>query len=62
MSKKLICSECGYEITEGEEYYEVLDNFLQAHYFGSDGDGIFCSPACLMRNITCESKILGGEE
>lgn len=61
MSKKLICSECGCEIIEGEEYYEVLDNFLQTHYFESKGDGIFCTPECLMRNITCESKILGEE-
>lgn len=59
MSRKLICSECGREIAEGEEYYEVLDNFLQIHYFEGDGDGIFCSPECLMQNITCESKTLG---
>lgn len=49
------CSQCGCEIHEGDEYWEVLDNYLQADYF--DGEKhVFCCPQCVLDNITCESR------
>lgn len=49
------CSECGSEIHEGDEYWEILDNYLQADYL--DGEKhVFCCPQCVLCFITCESK------
>lgn len=62
MSEVLTCAECGYTIEKGEEYYEVKDNFLRANYFDSNEDAIFCSPTCVLRNISCDHEVFGGEK
>ncbi len=49
----MICAFCGKEITE--EYYKVLDNYLQVKYFDSEDDNVFCSQDCF-----CESVFLTG--
>lgn len=54
--KKIIrCAECGNEIPEGEDYYVVEDNFLQAQYFDGQADNCFCSEECLCRSLLVES-------
>ena len=50
----LICATCGMAIEN--DYYRVLDNFLQVKYFDcQDGsDNLFCSPECIMKALSVE--------
>lgn len=34
----LTCAECGGDINDGDEYWRVEDNFLQAKYFERESD------------------------
>ena len=57
----MICSECGKEIEDGEDYLFVADNYLQAKYFDTTDDCIFCSTECLCRSLSVET-IMKGED
>lgn len=43
-NKVIYCSNCGNEIER--VYYVCSDNFLQAKYFDTDKENIFCSHEC----------------
>ena len=58
----MTCAECGKEIAVGDDYFEVADNFLQAQYFDTREDAIFCSENCLLDALTVERKIRGEED
>lgn len=47
------CAFCGDEINETSEgRYMVGDNFLQANYFDSEEDNLFCSKDCICRALS----------
>ena len=50
---KRYCAKCGAECVD--EYYMVLDNYLQVKYFDSEEDNCFCSKDCF-----CEFVMLEG--
>lgn len=58
----MICAECGNEIMDGEDYLFVADNFLQAKYFDTTDDCIFCSTECLCKNLSVETMIKGATD
>lgn len=58
----LTCAECGGDINEGDEYWRVGDNFLQAKYFEREKDNVFCSKDCLCDNLSVESYWLEAKE
>ena len=51
MSK--ICSNCGCECND--EYYKVLDNYLQVNYFDNDDLNCFCSKTCFCEYVILET-------
>jgi len=51
----MMCAKCGKEIGNGEYYIEVLDNYLQAHYFDTREDAIFCCQDCLCKAISAKT-------
>ena len=51
----LTCAECGGEIHEGDDYFRIEDNFLQAKYFEREKENVFCSKDCLCDNLSVES-------
>lgn len=56
------CAFCGKEIAE--EYYKVLDNYLQVKYFDSEDDNVFCSSECFCESVFLEVFSIeeGGEQ
>lgn len=58
----LTCAECGGDISEGEYYYRVEDNFLQAKYFEREKENIFCSKDCLCDNLSVAEYELESKE
>lgn len=59
---RLTCAECGGDITEGDEYFRVEDNFIQANYFESEKDNVFCSQDCLCDSLSVQSYYLEEKE
>ncbi len=49
-----ICANCGRTIEDDENYYSFLDNFLQAKFFDSEEDNIFCSTECACEGLSLE--------
>lgn len=40
------CAYCGIPIEDEKPHYSYLDNYLQAKYFDSEENNIFCSEDC----------------
>lgn len=58
MSK--ICANCGVECED--EYFKVLDNFLQVKYFDDEDTNCFCSEKCFCEFVMLESFYIDEEE
>jgi hypothetical protein len=52
MSKVIYCAMCTKEIKEGDFYWHIGDNFLQANYFDADIDNVFCSEDCMLESLS----------
>lgn len=49
------CSYCNTEInTEIDYYFVCQDNFLQAKYFDTEDENIFCSQECFCNYVQLE--------
>lgn len=46
-----ICAHCKTVIEPGDNYYSFLDKFLQAEYFDTEEDNIFCSKDCACKAL-----------
>ena len=58
MSK--ICANCGCDCED--EYFKVLDNYLQVKYFDDDDCNCFCSKECFCEFVTLESFDIDEED
>lgn len=54
-SKIIVCAKCGNEISVGEDFYSVEDNFLQLKYFDTNAENCFCSIDCLCDALSVTS-------
>ena len=59
-TQKLVCAECGKVIEHS--YWMCYDNFIQAKYFDSAKENIFCSEECLHEAMSIEEVFLDDED
>ena len=57
---KLVCAECGKEIEYS--YWMCYDNFIQAKYFDTVKQNVFCSEKCLHESMSIEEVFLDDED
>lgn len=57
------CSYCDAEInTNTDSYFTCQDNFMQAKYFDTEEENIFCSQECFCNYVQLEQIDPNGEE
>lgn len=54
------CANCNCECVD--EYYKVLDNYLQVHYFDDEASNCFCSQSCFCEFVMLEDFNAEDEE
>ena len=55
-----ICARCGCECKD--EYYKVLDNYLQVKYFDDEETNCFCSEDCFCEFVMLEPIYIEDED
>lgn len=52
------CAQCGKELPKGTIAYRCRDNFLEAKYYDTSDENLYCSHGCFCEALSLEMETM----